>query len=195
MVHGCNSCRQLTVITSRHQFLMPSCLSTIHPCSHLRGCHHRRRRQSCRCEEAPPIYFYDWLEVERCDSFGVYMSVSHLLRIFPIPSSLYIFLILLSFLSFQSSLPYPLIFFFISPSSLRIYPHNSFSIILPILPIFLYSFFTPSFTCLLFYTFLIFIFFLFSSCSLPHSSNPLPYPRLFLIFLSYLFLIFIILLV
>jgi hypothetical protein len=183
---------------------MPSCLSTIHPCSHLRGCHHRRRRQSCRCEEAPPIYiFYDWLEGERCDSFGVYMSVSHLLRIFPIPSSLHIFLILFSFLSFPFSLPYPLILLSSSLSStssyLLSYPLSStlfkLTLILLILPVFLSSLFIPSFTCSLFYTFLIFLFFLSSSCSLPHSSNPLPYPKLFLIFFSHLFLILTIILV
>ncbi len=101
LVHGCNYCRYLAVITSRHQLLMPSCLSTIHPCSHLRGCHHRRRRQSCRCEEAPPIYFL-WLawRGEVWFIWRVYECISPPIRIFPIPSSLHIFLILFSFLSF-----------------------------------------------------------------------------------------------
>jgi hypothetical protein len=102
------------------------------------------------------------------------MSVSHLLRIFPI-------------LLISSYLPYPsnplflillLIFFLILPVLSPHLPHNSFSIILPILPIFLYSFFIPTFPCPLFYIFLIFLFCLSSPCSLsypPSSSLSAPF--------------------
>jgi hypothetical protein len=110
------------------------------------------------------------------------MSVSHLLRIFPIlliSSYLpFLFLILPILSSLSSYLlsypPHPLSAS--SSSKFLTYPPHPFRLSLflihPILS-----------TCLLFYTFLIFLFFLSSPCSLPHSSNPLPYPHLFSYFL------------
>jgi hypothetical protein len=106
------------------------------------------------------------------------------------PSNPLSLILISSFLSFQSSLPYPLIFFLILPilsslsSHLLSYPSNPlflilsssflsfqsslpypphppiFFLILSILPVFLSSLFTPSFTCPLFHTFLIFPLFL-----------------------------------
>ncbi len=91
------------MITYRHQLLMPSCLSTLYPCSHRTGCHHRRRRQSCRCEEAPPIYFL-WLAWR-----GEVWFIWRVLECIPPPTSL----------------PHPLITSYL--------PHPSLFLILPVL--------------------------------------------------------------
>jgi hypothetical protein len=162
---------------------MPSCLSTIHPCSHLRGCHHRRRRQSFRCEEAPPIYFL-WLawRGEVWFIWRVYECISPPIRIFPIllissylpRPSLFLILPILSSLYFYllTYLPHPLS----ASSSSQFLPYpshpsrHSLFLVLPII------------SCILFYTFLIFLFFLSFPCSLPYHPNPLLIHTFFLFF-------------
>jgi hypothetical protein len=175
------------VITSRHQLLMPSCLSTIFTLAHT--------------SEVPPQAPAPVLQMWRGAAYIFFMTglkgrgVIHLACIWvyltsyvssPSSSSLYIFRILLFFLSFQSSLLHPLVFFLILITSSSSSPFLPY----PLHPSrLLSSLIIPSFTCSLFYTFLIFLFFLSFPCSLPHSSNPLPYPHIFLVFLSHLFLI------
>jgi hypothetical protein len=110
---------------------MPSCLFTIFTLAHTSEGATIGAGASLADVKRRRLYiFYDWLEGERCDSFGVYMSVSHLLRLFPHSPHLFI-----SSSSFSLSYPsHPPIFFLILHILLSSFLSSPSSLSSPFLP-------------------------------------------------------------